>query len=183
MGKQYNHLTYEERLKIKSMLDDGVKKNVIAKKMEIHISTLYREIHRGDDGDGYNPDYANELYQNTIKGRDYRSKIEKTPKLADYISDCIINMHYSPEKIEELIKEKNQFEGITVSRNTIYSAVRKGTIPNVTMDDLRSSTVKMFSQRHLMIPSHICKSYDFNDGDEFIIDVDSDGVMTLTKIE
>ena len=47
MPRTYNHLSYEQRLRIKELLDKGTKKVDIARALGIHNATIYREIDRG----------------------------------------------------------------------------------------------------------------------------------------
>ena len=44
MPRTYNHLSYEQRLRIKELLDKGTKKVDIARALSIHNATIYREI-------------------------------------------------------------------------------------------------------------------------------------------
>ena len=49
MGRVYMHLTYDQRLAIKQMLERGNSKKEIAESIGVHTSTIYREIDRGTD--------------------------------------------------------------------------------------------------------------------------------------
>lgn len=49
MERQYSHLTWKNRLKIRRMLDERRKPKEIADALHVHTSTIYREIKRGAD--------------------------------------------------------------------------------------------------------------------------------------
>ena len=44
VGRVYMHLTYDQRLAIKQMLERGNSKKEIAESIGVHTSTIYREI-------------------------------------------------------------------------------------------------------------------------------------------
>ena len=48
MGENYQHLTWRERLIIETRLKDGWSKQRIADELGRHVSTIYREIKRGE---------------------------------------------------------------------------------------------------------------------------------------
>jgi IS30 family transposase len=47
MPRTYSHLSYEQRLRVKGLLDKGTKKVDIARALGVHNATIYREIDRG----------------------------------------------------------------------------------------------------------------------------------------
>lgn len=47
MGRQFKHLSETDRLKIEKALREGKPPKQIAKEIRVHISTVYREIKRG----------------------------------------------------------------------------------------------------------------------------------------
>ena len=63
MGRVYMHLTYDQRLAIKQMLERGNSKKEIAESIGVHTSTIYREIDRGTVNGHYDPTAAEEAYQ------------------------------------------------------------------------------------------------------------------------
>ena len=44
MPRTYSHLSYEQRLRVKELLDKGTKKVDIARALGVHNATIYREI-------------------------------------------------------------------------------------------------------------------------------------------
>lgn len=69
MGRVYMHLTYDQRLAIKQMLERGNSKKEIAESIGVHTSTIYREIDRGTVNGHYDPTAAEEAYQDKIGGK------------------------------------------------------------------------------------------------------------------
>ena len=82
--RHFNHLTYNDRLKIEAWLKVGLSKKEISMLLGVHISTVYREIKRGTynrlDGDtytyknAYSPDISQKKYQDYLscKGADLK---------------------------------------------------------------------------------------------------------------
>ena len=68
--RTFKHLTKNDRLRMERWLNKGMKPREIADKLRVHISTVYRELKRGEyerlDGDtwemvtAYSPDIAEE---------------------------------------------------------------------------------------------------------------------------
>ena len=69
MARAYKHLTYTDRLRIEKWLKDGYTYRQIADKLRVHISTIYREIKKGE-------------YQR-LDYRTYEYKTAYSPTLAD----------------------------------------------------------------------------------------------------
>lgn len=75
--RTFKHLTKNDRLRMERWLNKGMKPREIADKLRVHISTVYRELKRGEyerlDGDtwemvtAYSPDIAEERYQNHLR--------------------------------------------------------------------------------------------------------------------
>ena len=63
MPRTFSHLSYEQRLRIKELLDKGTKKVNIARALGIHNATIYREIDRGSINGIYDPDHAEKQYR------------------------------------------------------------------------------------------------------------------------
>ncbi len=75
MSKSY-YLTYDQRLSIEQMFDDGFKPADIAQKIGVHLSTLYREKKRGAilHGKEYSADVAQCKAIQNFKSRGRKSK-------------------------------------------------------------------------------------------------------------
>ena len=74
--RYYTHLSFTNRLKIERMRLDGASVQSIANALHVHISTIYRELKRGEDDNlnsdytvekRYSPDIAEERYKESIR--------------------------------------------------------------------------------------------------------------------
>ena len=65
MGKNYSHLSCEQRQEMANSLKAGKSVKDIASLLGLHISTIYREIERGRNPNTheYDPDYSEQKYQ------------------------------------------------------------------------------------------------------------------------
>lgn len=74
-GRTFKHLTKNDRLRIEKWQRRGLKPPQIAEKLRVHVSTIYRELKRGEyerlDGatwemvTAYSPDIAERGIRNT----------------------------------------------------------------------------------------------------------------------
>jgi IS30 family transposase len=115
MSKYYSHITNEDRLKIYDLLLKGEAIATIADEVGFHRSTLYRELERNSCHYGYRPDLA--AQQSSLR-RYGVNKLDKTPKLLNYIIDKL-KTGWSPERIAGRLRFENN--GCTlVCHETIY---------------------------------------------------------------
>ena len=149
------HMNLEQRLKLNEMLVSGCKVCDIANALGFHFTAVYKEIARGNSEGSYDPYYAQSLYEKKLK-RKGRSDILSDMELAKYISDLILIEHLSPEKIVALLAEDDKgFSDVPQSKNTIYSAIDKGLIPNVTRKSLFPKVSTVFSGGQVCIPKWV----------------------------
>ena len=67
---KYKYLTYENRKDLEMWYSDGVPLQIIADRLKVHISTVYRELERGctvKKNPNTRPTYSAETAQRTIK--------------------------------------------------------------------------------------------------------------------
>lgn len=145
MGRTYNHLTTEQRMKIKELLDNGFKKAEIARALNVHNATVYREIERGSENGVYNPDYSEERYRQQLFRKGTQPLLSMNPDLAEYIAKLVLADKLSPAQIIYKLNKKKEFGTIPKSRNTIYSAIDNGLIPGVTRENLNSDITTVFN--------------------------------------
>ena len=172
MGKQYSHLTYESRMLIKQMIESGSCKKDIAIKLGVSLATVYRELGRCNDSEGYDPEIVQQSYEKMIKSKGRKSKLEFNPELAEYISKLVLEKNLSLSQIIDRLRIENYTE-CHLSRNTIYAAIDKGLIPNVTRETLllKRKKTHMFSNGLINIPKWICEELDIQDNENLDIDV------------
>ena len=121
MSKGYKHLNREERYSIKEMRDKGFSINEISKKLQRSKSTISMELRRNKANRKYMPCVAQEKYQERLH-RQELLKIEKEPKLLDYIKDAMINKKWSPDAIAGKLKLDNNASCL-ISAESIYRFV------------------------------------------------------------
>ena len=124
--KNYNHLTPEQRCELGRLLVIGEEKTQIAKYLEVHISTIYREIRRNSDQRSF--DYNSNLAQRKCTQR-HQGKNKQVILSSSLISriTVLLKKDFSPEQISGYLKRTQQ---TTISHECIYQFIwedkRKG---------------------------------------------------------
>lgn len=176
----YKHLAYEDRVKIKTMLDGGHSKQEVADALHVHLNTIYNELRRGANGAaGYDPDYSEQQYREILRAKGAERIISEP--LAQYISQLILQEGLSLLEVMDKLKEEKPCEVCPSSVNTIYSAIDAGLIPGVTRNTLATKTITMFSDGQLRIPKWIREQLKLHDGMSFEVKVNKNGSITLRK--
>ena len=144
--RTFKHLTKTDRLRIEKWQREGMKPKEIADKLRVHLSTVYRELKRGEyqrlDGDtwemvsAYSPDIAEERYQANLREKGPELKIGKDHALASYIEDTIIKQDCSPAAVLGYARMEGRTFKTSVSVATIYSYIKKGLFLRITQVDL-----------------------------------------------
>ena len=137
MPRTYSHLSYEQRLRIKELLDKGTKKVDIARALGIHNATIYREIDRGSINGIYDPGHAEEQYRGHLSEKGRPAICSISPELAQHIARLILEEKLSPARIIDRLQEE-KWSTAPKARATIYSAIDDGLIPGVTRESLNS---------------------------------------------
>lgn len=138
-------LTYTDRLRIETMLKEKMSKQNIANTLRVHVSTIYREIKRGEY-EHLNSDYTTEIRYSADIAQDYIDssksgmgadlKIGKDYELANFLENLMLNESFSPGAALGEIKRKNLEFKTTICETTLYSYIRKGVFLTLTMADL-----------------------------------------------
>lgn len=179
----HKHLTLEQRMKIKELLDSGFKKTEIAKILNIHKATIYREIERGSKNGMYNPDYSEERYRKQLSKRGSQPLLSLNLDLAEYIARLILEEKLSPAQVICKLQERDDLEAVPKSRNTIYSAIDNGLIPGVTRENLNSDITTVFNDGKIHISKWVRVLMDIKDGDELHFEVIGDKLIFSKNIE
>lgn len=180
MSRTFKHLTRTQRLQLESFLLAKMPVTEICKHLGVSNSTIYREIKRGSIDGTYSAEYSQSVYEQLSKQKGPLEKLSIDKDIAQFIADLIINEHLSPEKAIARLKEQNI--DCPSSHATIYSAIRKGLIPNVTIEDLRKKTTTIFSNGLLQIPLWMRKELNLNDGDTVTIILENKSII-IEKID
>ena len=135
MGKSYNHLTITNRLQIEAWQRVKIKPQQMAVQLGVHISTIYRELKRGEyehlntdytKEKRYSADIAEQRYQESLRAKGADLKIGSDRIYAEYIEYKIREEKYSPAAVLGEIEAQGLEFNTTVSKTTLYSYIDKG---------------------------------------------------------
>lgn len=144
--KLFMHLTENDRLTMEKLLRNGESIKKIAAILEKHISTIYREKKKGlyehtsEKGAylvtemRYAADKAHRKYRENLKAKGRDLKIKGDEKQIEYINNILTSKDKSPEYVLLKIKREGmKFKSHIKSVNTIYSYIKKGIFPDISM--------------------------------------------------
>lgn len=181
MGRTFKHLNFEKRLIIKDMLNADKSVSDIAKAIGVCYQTIYYELQKNSYEGSYDPHYAQQQYEKNLKNKG-RTEILSDRDLAKYISDLILIQHLSPERIVEKLAENDRgFSDVPKSSHTIYSAIDKGLLPNVTRESLLSRSSTVFCGGQICIPKWVLDKLSINDGDVLLLEITDDNEIVYKK--
>ena len=136
--RRFKHLTKTQRLQLETLLKVKVSVKEIAERLGVHISTIYREIKRGEymrlNGStweyikSYSCDIAEEKYRNNLKDKGAQIKIGKDYEYANYLERRVIEDKLSPGAVLGEIKRNEIKFNTSISVNTFYKYIFKCTI-------------------------------------------------------
>ena len=144
--RSFHHLTFTQRLQLEAYLKAKLPARQIAALLDVHISTVYREVKRGVyehlDGDTwlfqrrYSPDIAEQNYRDHLhdKGGDF--KIGHDYKLANYIEQRIVDDGLTPLAVIGEIRKKALHFDTTICVRTLYHYIEKGLFLRLSPDHL-----------------------------------------------
>ena len=144
--RRFKHLSKSDRIRIETLNNDGKTPKEIAEVVGVHISTIYRELQRGQythrnsdwtEETRYSSDLSEMKYRANLAAKGADLKIGNDRRLAEYIETKIADEKYSPEAVLGEIKAQGlQFNIEIKSKNTIYSYIEKGIFLRLTNKDL-----------------------------------------------
>lgn len=119
--KKYRRLTFQERVVIETMLNQGKSKADIAEKLKRTRSTISREVNKwGNKPGSYDGSLANWCAVNDYECKRNKDKISTYPKLRAYIYK-MLEKKWSPEQIAGRIKTDYPGDKVmTISYEAIY---------------------------------------------------------------
>ena len=136
MRRKFNHLTKTKRQQIETMLNLKVPVKEIADYLGVHISTIYREIKRGEYQKlnsttwlyetRYSCDKAHQKYIQNLKEKGVNIKLGKDYAYAEYIERRIVDDKLSPGAVLGEIKTKKLHFDTSISINTLYKYIERG---------------------------------------------------------
>lgn len=140
----YERLTYEDRVKIETLLDQKKTKTEIASYLNRSKSTITNELKKYT-GFRYRAEYAHDCAQFIIGRRHEGNKIKDYPLLEYYVI-LRIRQGWSPEQISQRLKEKQRLnKRMQVSHESIYTYIylkTKGELRKELISHLRQAKGK-----------------------------------------
>ena len=143
--RTFQHLTKTQRLQLETLLSAKHTKKEIAQVLGVHLSTIYRELRRGEYqhkiniydkiyggkiGEKfvtrYSSDKAHERYRINLKNKGADIKLGKDYAYAEYLERKVIDEKLSPSAVLGEIKRKGLKFNTTISVNTFYKYIEKG---------------------------------------------------------
>lgn len=154
---QRKHLTYTQKLQIETLLNAKTKIKQIANYLNIHISTIYREIKRGEyerlDGQtwlfykSYSAQISQDRYKLkcTAKGRPL--KIGHDYMFVKYIEQRVTHDKISACAVLGEIKHKKLVFDTNISKTTLYRYIRLGLFPHIKLEKRKQAYKKTAIKR------------------------------------
>lgn len=175
-------MTYENRHRIKELLDAGFSAPEIAHEIGVHHDTIYQELKRCGGATQYDPDAAEtQAAQKRKKQNNFAPdrQIFEDAELAQRVSDLILEDGLNIQQVIDWLQTEDAgcFKRLPKSRNTIFAAIDGGLIPGVTRETLKTRTVKLFSGDLVHIPQWVIHELDLHDGDVFAIEVTKQSII------
>lgn len=145
MGRRFKHLSKTDRLRIEAHHRDGRTPKEIAEIIGVHISTIYRELKRGEythrnsdwtEEQRYSSDLGEMKYRANLAAKGPDLKIGNDHELAQYIERRIADDKLSPAAVLGEIEANGLNFSTSICVNTLYSYVEKGVFLRLTNKSL-----------------------------------------------
>jgi len=142
---KYKHLSERDRYLLEGYLTSGLGPGEIAKKLNSHISTIYREVKRGrvkrinselEEYWAYRANAAQLNYETKVTNRRHSLKIERYKELADYIRKKMTEEKYSPDAVIGRLRQEERRPKGSICTKTLYNYIEKGVFKDIINADL-----------------------------------------------
>lgn len=145
--KGSRQLKWTDRIRLETLWNAGHRVIEIADILQVHRSTIYNELKRGQYEHlnsefipeiRYSADLAQQKCEENLKVRGTQLKIGNDIKLANYLEEKIVNEDYSPAAVlgELKAQEREREFNTTICVTTLYSYIDKGIFLKLTNKDL-----------------------------------------------
>ena len=152
--RTFNHLTKTQRVQLETLLRAGISKKEIANILCVHISTVYRELKRGEyvrkKTSGYTSrgvkqykyikcyscDMAQERYERLQREKSPGIKMRDDFYFSEYVYHKIVEERYSPKAVIGEIKKNNLYFDTNICVNTLYNYIAKGVFTRISIKQL-----------------------------------------------
>ncbi|GHV32370.1 IS30 family transposase [Clostridia bacterium] len=134
MPRNFTHFTRTDRIRLETMLRDGIDKPEIAERLQKHLSNVYREIKRGEyqhtltdltTQTRYSSDLAEQRYRAHLAAKGADLKIGNDRELADAIEAKIIKEKFAPAPALAALARSGKFV-VNFCVSTLYHYIDKG---------------------------------------------------------
>lgn len=142
---KYQHFSERQRYKLEGCLEAKISVKEIAKKLNKHKATVYREIKRGlvikisselDEYSAYRANTAQRDYENKVTNRKRSLKISKDKSLEEYIREMILKDRYSPDAVIGEIRQKGLKFKALICTKTLYNYIDKEILDGISNESL-----------------------------------------------
>lgn len=141
-GKHHRQLKQADRIQIEALYKAKHSNKEIAEQLCVHVSTIYREIKRGEykrlNGKtwlyctGYSAEIAEKDYQYKQTSKGAPLKIANDHNLASYIETMIIEHKHSPDAVIGRIKAQGLTFDTSICTRTLYRYIDQGLFLHLT---------------------------------------------------
>ena len=168
--RKFKHLTKVKRLQLESYLKIKMPKKEIAELLEVHISTIYREIKRGEyqhkriiydkhyggkKGEKfetkYSSDKAHTRYLDNLANKGIEPKLGKDYEFAEYIERKIVDEKLSPLAVLGEIRRKGLQFNTSICVNTLYKYIEKGYFSRLDLRHLPMKAKRKKNKRTVVV--------------------------------
>ena len=119
-GRNYQHLSYEERVRLDALRQRGDSVRAIARQLNRSPNTISRELRLKQVNGSYTPQKAQrKTYHKRLLAKRHCLKVATDPELARVVLEKL-PLKWSPERIAGYARER----GISVSKKAIYKYVK-----------------------------------------------------------
>lgn len=157
--RTFSHLSFTARIQIEAWLREKIPIKKIAQNLNVHISTIYREVKRGTYQkkisrytsflrekyyiftETYSPDIAHKKYKDNLTAKGSHLKIGNDYEFANYIENKIIDEELSPAAVLGQIQHNGLKFNTSICVNTLYSYIRKGIFSRLSVNHLLNKGV------------------------------------------
>ena len=131
---KFKHFTWDDRIRLETMLKDGKNYKEIALRLQRHLSSIYRETKRGEYmhmqtdltfKKQYSADIAEKKYREHLAAKGADLKIGNDNELATFIENKIAEEKYSPYSALKEIENKNLKFKVKICLSTLYNYIDK----------------------------------------------------------
>lgn len=115
----HKQLTLEKRYEIKAYMQAGFSKSYIAQKIDVHKSTITRELQRNSTKTGY---YSKAAHKKAMKRRKEAKKHIKFTEAIRFKVRALVLLDFSPEQIAGRLKKETN---LSISHERVYQYIRE----------------------------------------------------------